>query len=507
MAYANDFNTQVVPLALFADNPLRLAPEDHPNGYWSETHGNYNQWWAHYKGYTLNKKANGLDLYPVKLNLVRPAVLNHAALLLGQFSDRIVRFGVSNAFGVDEALSRTVTRDLNLQWHVNSGDMLLLEQALYQQIFGGMVWNVAWTPNRKRWPIRYFSVDPRAVFPVWDGNDYNRLVAVDVFHQVPRPTAIARYGVNPVLGRDREFVTIKEHWDENEFEITVDGEVGQWSDGAKMAGPNPFEDPVLGVKVIPYVYAPRIRVGEFEGESLVPGLIGGLKELNNNLAHLNEGLADSMQQHRWVRGRTKGSQGLDQPRNAWLDLGLGQPGNPVEPEVGRLPGAELTEPMIDLMANKLPELIRENTNLPNVSYGRTEASVRRPVRAGPEDRPAPVRRDQDHRPGNGHAPDGELAPNQGTPGRPGGRPAQVAGIKKPPELSGGFITYRANAGDNNQSKDLLNFFLLAPGEIVTAGGRRSILALHCLNPVGQGCLPVVFNGVHHLLQAQLAHFL
>ena len=42
MAYAMDFNTHVVPLELFADNPLRLAPEDHPNGYWSETHGNYN---------------------------------------------------------------------------------------------------------------------------------------------------------------------------------------------------------------------------------------------------------------------------------------------------------------------------------------------------------------------------------------------------------------------------------------------------------------------------------
>jgi hypothetical protein len=39
-------------------------------------------------------------------------------------------------------------------------------------------------------------------------------------------------------------------------------------------------------------------------------------------------------------------------------------------------GADLSEPMIDLVANKLPELIREHTNLPNVGYGRTDASVR-----------------------------------------------------------------------------------------------------------------------------------
>ena len=113
MAHALDFNSHVVPLELFADNPLRLAPEDHPNGYWNETHGNYNQWWAFYKGYTLNKKANGLDVYPVKLNLVRPAVLNRAALLLGQITDRIVRFGVSNAYGVNEALGQEITLDLN----------------------------------------------------------------------------------------------------------------------------------------------------------------------------------------------------------------------------------------------------------------------------------------------------------------------------------------------------------------------------------------------------------
>ncbi len=376
MAHALDYNTQVVPLELFADNPLRLAPEDHPNGYWSETHGNYNQWWAHYKGYTLNKKANGLDVYPVKLNVVRPAVLNHAALLLGQFTDRIVRFGISNAYGVDEALGQDVTRDLNLMWHVNGGDMLLLEQALHQQIFGGMYWNVAWTPTRKRWPIRYFSVDPRACFPVWDSNDYNRLVAIDVVHQVPRPTAQVRYRIQSPITAEREFVTVREHWDENEYEITVDGEVGKWPDGGTMAGPNPFYDPVLGVRVIPYVYAPRIRVGEFEGESLVPGLAGGLRELNNNLAHLNEGLADAMHQQPWVKGRPKGAAGFDQPRNSWIDLGMGQPGSNIDPEVGRMPGAELSEPMIDLVTNKLPELIREHTNLPNVGYGRTDASVR-----------------------------------------------------------------------------------------------------------------------------------
>lgn len=33
MAHAIDYTTQVVPLALFADQPLHLAPEEHPDGY------------------------------------------------------------------------------------------------------------------------------------------------------------------------------------------------------------------------------------------------------------------------------------------------------------------------------------------------------------------------------------------------------------------------------------------------------------------------------------------
>jgi hypothetical protein len=91
---------------------------------------------------------------------------------------------------------------------------------------------------------------------------------------------------------------------------------------------------------------------------------------------LNEGLADAMHQQPWVKGRPKGAAGFDQPRNAWIDLGMGQPGSNINPEVGRLEGADLTELMINLVADKLPELIREHTNMPNVGYGRTDASVR-----------------------------------------------------------------------------------------------------------------------------------
>jgi hypothetical protein len=60
------------------------------------------------------------DVHPVKLNVVRPAVINHAASLLGQFRDRIVRFGISNTYGGDEALGKDITRDFNLAFLIHT---------------------------------------------------------------------------------------------------------------------------------------------------------------------------------------------------------------------------------------------------------------------------------------------------------------------------------------------------------------------------------------------------
>jgi hypothetical protein len=379
MAQIYSANEQYVPLSVFADQPmLRLAPEDHPNMVWNELNSRYNHWWSYWKGYVLNKVAkDGKSLiYPVKLNIVRSAVILHASALLGQFTDRIATFGVSDALGVEKSVAQETSKVLNLLWAINNGDSLLLEQALFQQIMGGFYWKIAWTPTRKKWPIRYFVTDPRACYPVWDGDDYDRLVSIEVQHQIPKPTAVARFRIpQEKLYQSAEFATVRERWDETSYEVTVDGEVAKWPDGSEMAGANPFFDEVMGVPIIPYVYCPRIRVGEFYGESLIPGLTGPQNEINNNLAHLIEGLADAMHQQPWVRNRPKGAAGFHNDRNKWLDLGMPQMGGDT-PEVGRLEGADLTDPMIALVTQHLVQLAREHSNVPDVAWGRTDASVR-----------------------------------------------------------------------------------------------------------------------------------
>jgi len=375
---------EYVPLSVFADRKLTLAPEEYPNGQWSEQHGFYNKYWAYYKGYILNKKnAKNQEVYPVKLNIVRSAVINHAAVLLGQFTDdKIVQFGLSDNPAIDKSTKESVTNMLNLLWAINGGDNLLLEQSIFSQVFGGHFWKVAWTPTRRKWPVRYFTIDPRACFPVWDGDDYERLVSMDVMHQMPKPTAQARYRVElrqPVSDygvSDPDYVTVHEHWDEQEYFVKIDDRIGRWPDGSEMAGINPFVDPVLGTTIIPYVYSPRIRAGEFFGESLVPSLIGPQDEINNNLAHLGEGLADAMHQQPWVRNRPKGDAGLDKvSRSEFINLGMPQHGAD-SPEVGRLPGAEINQSMVDYVVNDLVKMAREHINMPDVAFGRTDASIR-----------------------------------------------------------------------------------------------------------------------------------
>lgn len=173
-----------------------------------------------------------------------------------------------------------------------------------------------------------------------------------------------------------DYVSVHEHWDEQEYFIKYDDQIGTWPDGTPTQGNNPFMDPVLGLPVIPYVYAPRLRAGEFWGDSVVPGLIGPQDEINDDLAHLNEGLADAMHQQPWVRDRIKGSQGLNKNRNEWLNLGTTPPGGKNAPEVGRLQGAQLNDSMTDYVVRDLIMLSREHANMPDIAYGRTDASIR-----------------------------------------------------------------------------------------------------------------------------------
>ena len=370
---------EMVPLELFSDNPLSLGPEHHPNGQWSERHANYNNWWAYYKGYVLNerinKDRNAPLVFPMKLNMVRSAAILHAAATLGQYRDHIIQFGIGNDEYLDDEVGKKATSAMNLLWKVNTGDAMMPEQALFQQIFGGFFFKVAWTPQRKKWGLRYFAIDPRAVFPIYDGHDYDRLVSVDMHYQIPKVAAQQRYGISKFSIQDAETANYHEHWDEQEYFIEIDGKIATWPDGTPMSGKNPFVDPLLGNGIVPVVYAPRIRIGEFYGESLVPGLIGPQDEINTNVAHLSDGLAESMHLLKWVRN-FNGKTDLDTvPRDKIMNIGSAM-FDKSPPEIGALDTANFTDPAVAYGTENLTQLMREYTGLPDVAWGRSDSSIR-----------------------------------------------------------------------------------------------------------------------------------
>ncbi len=374
----------VVPMSVFADNILSISPDDYPNNDWTLQRQEYDRWYSYYSGAVLNKRvgseASAPLMYPAKLNITRPAVINHAGVTIGEFDEDtgIVTFGISDKFDTSQEIIDATSKAMSQLWAINNGDGLFMQQAITSQVFGGCFYKVAWTPIRARWPIRYFAVDPRGSYPVWDGSDHNRLVSMDTMFEIPRPTAVARFRVSlPVVSHTPpETVQVHEHWDEGEYFIEIDGKLGQWPDGSEMAGPNPFFDPILNLPIIPYVYIPRVRSGDFYGESLVTSIMGPQDELNNNLAHLDEGLADAMHQIPWVRNRAKGLNDLDGPRSKFRDLGMTQPGHRDPPEIGRLAGAQIEKQHIDLVTRDFVQLQREHINLPDVAWGRTDSSIR-----------------------------------------------------------------------------------------------------------------------------------
>jgi hypothetical protein len=371
---------EFVPLSLFADRPLTLTPEDYPNKSWGARTGSYNEWWAYYQGYKLQERAGKRPedplVYPFRLNIIRPAVILHAAALVGQIKEEIVQFGIGTKYGTDKEAAKIIGHDLNMLWNINDGDSHFLEAAIFQQVFGGFYIQAQFHPNRAKWPIRYVVHDPRDVFPVWDGYDYNRLVSVDIMTQIPKPLALARYGIQSFNSVREEWVSLHEHWDEREYFIEIDGRLALWPDGSEMRGPNPWQDPVMGYNVIPVVYTPRIRAGSFYGDSLIPSLIGPQQEINSNIAHLGDGLADAMHQQPWIRNASKGLQNIKTAsRQEWINLGMTQYGQHA-PEAGRLDGAEISQAMIDFVMDDLVAAAREHINLPDVAWGKIDASIR-----------------------------------------------------------------------------------------------------------------------------------
>jgi hypothetical protein len=269
----------------------------------------------------------GLDdealLYPVGINLVKMICLAQADSLFGEWDESIITLQPRRDDNVDTAdkSASYLARDI---LENSDADTLLWEVALDREIYGGGIIRIK-SDIKNPGHIRWSKVDPDTFFPVWDPSDGNKLLEVYIIYNITAEQAEAKYGYKT----SADFVLYKEHWTNNVLEITLGGEPKV--DISPYSGVNPL-------KLIPFVYIPRLRSLNWWGDALTADIIDVQDELNIRLADIGEGISYNAQPIRWGRflGSSFNADNYPIGPNVLWDLGNGKPGQENPPEVGFL---------------------------------------------------------------------------------------------------------------------------------------------------------------------------
>ncbi|NIV33082.1 MAG: phage portal protein [Anaerolineae bacterium] len=347
-------------------------PDDFHNQLWQTQATVYEEMWDYFNGdvfdETLPNRQDDLK-YPLGVNLFATACANHRATLFGEYNDDVLTFRARSK-NVD---SPQVETALDRIWRASSRNSLLLEAGLLGMILGGVVFRVIWHPMRKRVFVRVVPAD--AFYPIWDPDDYHNVLECFIAYQTNGSTARRRFHVD--VSDDQAVLVVQEHWTPHFIDVTVDGEEAYWDAGHRfpMSGPNPFKDPQTGRGIIPVEYFPRDRAGSFYGIPLGRDALKMQNNYNSAMADLGDAVLEATHQYKFLRGRARGTKGLERlTRNGLNDLGVPAPGQK-EPDVFTVAGGEIPPGTIDWMDGLLV-LARAAMHTPPVAYGQDEGSQR-----------------------------------------------------------------------------------------------------------------------------------
>ena len=251
--------------------------------------------------------------YPLKLNPIAKMCRVHRAVMLGMQDEHIdgppVSVTVSrNGLESDEERRRAENLQafVNGVWKSNDGGELQFESCLLEQIYGGHVFRLNWEPwnTDLPWRIAIHSLDtPEYFFPVaYSPFNKRRILDCYIGYMINAAQARVQFGITP--RNETKEVLYLEHWTEDFYEVTVDGQVPTFdvslpkgdSTKVEMQGENPWG-------FVPVVYIPHERDGKFYGRDLVDGessLVGLSKELNARVADKGEMVQDARPQY-WTR--------------------------------------------------------------------------------------------------------------------------------------------------------------------------------------------------------------
>jgi hypothetical protein len=336
-------------------------------GMWEEMQARIEEYRGYYNGNIFDTRveldeptADAPLMYPAGMNIVKMIIQAQADALFGEYEDDIITFEPAGEETADSSLSEALKLLQNIARNSNL-NAKLWEAALDRELYGGAAFKV--TPNLKRYdPIRWNKVPLDSFYPVWDPEDEDNLLEVNVVLEMTREQARARYGYDG----NKEIVMRIEHWDQRRYTNLLDGhEISGYS------GVNPWG-------FVPFIYMPRIRTDNWWGDALTPDLIAPQNEVNARIADIGEAINYNAHPTRW---------GINLPRsfkvdnfplgpNAFWDLGRSI-GSMPEPKVGVV---EIKNPVpaeVFTFVNFLYDWTRTSSFLPPIAFGQDNGGGQR----------------------------------------------------------------------------------------------------------------------------------
>jgi hypothetical protein len=347
-------------------------PKDFPRLMWNEAINRYGDYWHWWSGEGLAEivgrtdKNEPLYKYPLKINPVRTYSRIHNNMLWGETTDdnmpqvttRILAepsFMTGKPSDSDKKLAKFYERLISYVWQKSNARAILWEGGLLSQFLGGIYYQISYQPWRKdlKVPLLIRMLKPDFVLPIPNPDDPFDLLECWIVYRMTPASAREYYGQQSVTGTSTAtggstYATYVEHWTRDQYTVYINGEpLEALYDVPGYAPvkvsydhqPNPFG-------VVPVVYIPRIREGNFYGSAITPDIVSLMTERNSRLADIGDMVMQNSHLHWFGRNiyRAPKPMPLDGGTD-YLDLGQSPP-NSGEPEIWAETPPNLTESLI-----------------------------------------------------------------------------------------------------------------------------------------------------------------
>lgn len=376
---------------LYHDVPL-------PTDLWTNQEARYREYWDWFSGAVLEEEvgttSDGEVIYRYPLRIgIRNIARKHVSLLFGEVPDspsvlaktlvtpvapiesidimdegaRPMDEKTEYQFDENHKLAMMVQNIVNQVWMQSKGRSIQQENALLSQFLGGCVYQVRFVPERKDYqiPIQIHAIHANKFYPIWDEEDPYELHEAFIVYKLPAKTAYWKYGVKPA----GLFSVYIEHWTKKTFSIYIDGQPVVYRGVPQKNLPNPFG-------IVPFVYIPHVREGDFYGSSHIDDIAGLIKEFNLRMSDMGIGIKRTIERKRFITNSTnRGPQKVTLPDGASaIDLGTAPPG--ADPPDIKWEDPPDYSPTFMQFLDALWIQINREASLNSVAWGEDEGSQR-----------------------------------------------------------------------------------------------------------------------------------